>query len=197
MMVVVMIMMVMMVMLVLIFVIVVMIMMMMVLVLIFVIVVMIMMMVLVLVFVIVVMIVVMMLVLLMLVVIAMIMMVVVMMLLIGLRHDRFQHGFRQAVVFCHRGHDDVARQVVPRGRDDPGGLVVLTDQRHDGLQLLLRHVLRAGEQDGARVFDLIQEELAEVLDVHAALGCVRHRDEAAHFRFFDVLLHAFHGADDV
>ena len=114
-----------------------------------------------------------------------------------LRHDGRQHVLGEAVVVLHRGEDLRAGQLIPRRGDDAGLVVVLAQQVDGGLQLLLAHLLGAGEQDGARVLDLVEEELAEVLDVHAALHRVRDGHEAAHPCFGDVLLHALHGADDV
>ena len=135
-------------------------------------------------------------------VLVIVMMVMVVMLflfflVVGLRHNRGEHLLSQRVVLRHRGHDHVARQLIPRRGDDARLLVVLAQQGHDGFQLLLRQVLRAGEQDGARVLDLVEEELAEVLHVHTAFHRVRHRDEAAHLGLVDVALHAFHRADHV
>ena len=101
------------------------------------------------------------------------------------------------MVALHRGEDLRAGQLVPRRGDDAGLGVVLAQERDGGLELLLRHLLRAGEQDGAGVFDLVEEELAEVLDVHAALHRVRDRHKAAHLRLGNVLLHALDRADDV
>ena len=74
---------------------------------------------------------------------------------------------------------------------------MLTQERNNRLQLFLAHALRAGEQNRAGVFNLVEEELAEVLDVHAALARVRYGHEAAHAGFRNILLHALDRTDDV
>ena len=114
-----------------------------------------------------------------------------------LGHHRRQHVLGEAVVVLHRREDRLAADVVPRGRDDARLRVVLAQQRDDGLQLLLAHALRAAEQNRTGVFNLVEEELAEVLDVHAALARVRDGHKAAHLGLRDVLLHALDRADHV
>ena len=157
---------------------------------------------LVLVLIIVVMVVVMMLVLvLIIVVVVMVMMMVaafvVVIVVVMLGQHRRQHICREVVIILHRRKDGFAADLIPRGGDDARLGVVLTQQRDDGLQLLLAHALRAAEQDGAGVFNLVEEEFAEVLDVHAALARIRDGHKAAHLGFRDILLHALDGADDV
>ena len=144
--------------------------------------------------------VVMMLVLVMLVVIVMMvaaLVVVIVIVVMVLGHHRRQHVLGEAVVILHRREDRLAADVVPRGRDDARLRVVLAQQRDDGLQLLLAHALRAAEQNRAGVFNLVEEELAEVLDVHAALARVRDGHKAAHLGLRDVLFHALDRADHV
>ena len=144
--------------------------------------------------------VVMMLVLVMLVVIVMMvaaLVVVVIVVVMVLGHHRRQHVLGKAVVILHRREDRLAADVIPRGRDDARLRVVLAQQRDDGLQLLLAHALRAAEQNRAGVFNLVEEELAEVLDVHAALARIRDGHKAAHLGLRDVLFHALDRADHV
>ena len=114
-----------------------------------------------------------------------------------LGQHRRQHICREVVIVLHRREDGFAADLIPRGGDDACLGVVLTQQRDDGLQLLLAHALRAAEQDGAGVFNLVEEEFAEVLDIHAALARIRDGHKAAHLGFRDILLHALDGADDV
>ena len=134
----------------------------------------------------------------MMVVAALVLIVVIVLVVRGLlRHDGRQHVLGEAVVVFHRGEDLRAGQLIPRRGDDARLVVVLAQQVDGGLQLLLRELLGAGEQDGAGILDLVEEEFAEVLDVHAALHRVRNGHEAAHLRLGDVLFDALHGADDV
>ena len=134
------------------------------------------------------------------IVVVMVMMVaafVVVIVVVMLGHHRRQHICREVVIVLHRREDGFAADLIPRGGDDARLGVVLTQQRDDGLQFLLAHALRAAEQDGAGVFNLVEEEFAEVLDVHAALARIRDGHKAAHLGFRDILLHALDGADDV
>ena len=88
-----------------------------------------------------------------------------------------------------------ARDLVPRGGDDGGDGVFLAQHGDAGIELLLAQPLRAGEDDGAGVLDLVVEELAEVLHIDLALRGVHDGGEAVEHHF--VRLHALHGADDV
>ena len=123
--------------------------------------------------------------------------VVVVIVVAMLSHDCRKHVLRKVVVILHRGEDGLAADVVPRGGDDTRLRVMLTQERDDRLQLLLAHALRAGEQDRAGVFNLVEEELAEVLDIHAALARVRDGYEAAHAGFRNILFHALDRTDNV
>ena len=126
---------------------------------------------------------------------AVLVMLVVMMRM--LMHDGLEHLLSKIVILLHRGENLRAGELIPRRGDDAGLVVMLAKERDGGLQLLLAHLLAAGKQDGAGVFDLIEEELAEVLDVHAALHRIRDGHEAAHGRIIEFLLHALNGADNV
>ena len=107
---------------------------------------------------------------------------VVVIVVVMLGQHRRQHICREVVIVLHRREDGFAADLIPRGGDDARLGVVLTQQRDDGLQLLLAHALRAAEQDGAGVFNLVEEEFAEVLDIHAALARIRDGHKAAHAR---------------
>ena len=126
---------------------------------------------------------------------AMLIMLVVMMRM--LMHDGLQHLLGEIVILLHRGEDLRTGELIPRGGDDAGLVVMLAQQRYGRLQLLLAHLLAAGEEDGAGIFDLIEEEFAEVLDIHAALHRIRNGHEAAHDYILKILLHALNSADDV
>ena len=95
----------------------------------------------------------------------------------------------------HGGEDRLPVQLVPGGGEDGGVGVLLPQQGHRRLQLLLAQLLGPGEEDGAGGFDLVVVELAEVLHVHLHLGAVRHGDEAVqhHVRHLgDGVLHRHH-----
>ena len=47
----------------------------------------------------------------------------------------------------------------PRRGDDAGLFVVLAQQSDSRFELLLRHLLRAGQQDGTGILDLIEEDV--------------------------------------
>ena len=101
----------------------------------------------------------------------------------------------QRVAPLHRLEDLLAVKLRPRRGHDRGGRVLLAQQRHGGVELLGADALGAREDDGARVLDLVVEELTEVLHVHPALVRVHDGREAVEHQL--VGLHALHGADDV
>ena len=101
----------------------------------------------------------------------------------------------QRVAPLHRLEDLLAVELRPRRGHDRGGRVLLAQQRHGGVELLGADALGAREDDGARVLDLVVEELTEVLHVHPALVRVHDGREAVEHQL--VGLHALHGADDV
>ena len=75
-------------------------------------------------------------------------------------------------------------QVIPRRGDDAGVFpAVLTNQLESLVQTLVADILGAAQHNGAGAFQLIDIELTEVLDIHAALGSVAYGGHAAHFHF--------------
>ncbi len=110
---------------------------------------------------------------------------------------RSQELLLEAHAFAHRGQDLLAGQVIPRRGDDGRLRIMLAQQGHTGLHLLLGRLLGAGEHDGAGAFDLIVVELAEVLDVHAGLEDVGDGHAAAQHHFGHLFGDAVHRADDV
>ena len=131
-------------------------------------------------------------------VVMIVMMVVVMLVLLvvgGLLGGQARQLLLQAVLVLHGLEDQLARQLRPRGGDD-GRVRVVLAQELDGVEeLLLLHPVRAAEDDGRGVLDLIVEELAEVLHVDLALGRVRHGDEGVQLQV--VVVQTLHRADDV
>ena len=68
----------------------------------------------------------------------------------------------------------IGGQLVPRGRDDAGVRVVAAQQLYTFFDAILAGGLRAAEDDGFGIFDLVNEEFAEVARIHAAFANVRH-----------------------
>ena len=93
--------------------------------------------------------------------------------------------------------DGLAVQLVPRCGEDGGVGILLPQQGHGGLQLLLIQLLGAGEDDGAGRLDLVVVELAEVLHVDLHLGGVGHGDEAVELHVRHVLDGVLHRHDHV
>ena len=86
-----------------------------------------------------------------------------------------------------------AVQLVPGGGDDAGLLVVLPQQRHALFDALRRGGLGAAEDDGFGAFDLVDEEFAEVVGIHAALAHVGHGGAARQLHLVgpgDIVHHA-------
>ena len=65
-------------------------------------------------------------------------------------------------------------QIVPGGGDDAGALVVFAQQGDGLFDAVLAGGLGAAEDDGLGAMDLVEEELAEVLQIDAALGHIGH-----------------------
>ena len=90
------------------------------------------------------------------------------------------------------GFDDfqqrVSGQVIPRRRHDADARMLLLDQRAALLDAFSGEQLRAAENDGRARLDLIQEEFAEVLHIHAALAGIDNRRTAGHNQISVTLL---------
>ena len=130
------------------------------------------------------------------IVIVMVMMMVFMLMLVlgGLGLQVRKLG-RERVAALHRLEDLLAVKLRPRRGHDGRGRVFLAQQRHGGIELFGADALGAREDDGARVLDLVVEELAEVLHVHPALVGIDHGRKAVEHQLIG--LHALHRADDV
>ena len=109
----------------------------------------------------------------------------------------FQHLFHHVLQIVHSLdglQNRPALQFLP-GRGDNGSPgIVLPDQFHCRLQLLLGHMTGSAENDGACMFDLVHEKLPEILYIHLALGGIHHGHSAVHFHFqiSGHILHRFH-----
>ena len=127
-----------------------------------------------------------------------VMMMVMVLVLVGLmfRPHLLQQFIGQRDLF-NGGEDGLAVQLIPRGSDDGGIGVFLPEHGHGGLQLLLRHLLSPGEDDGTGGLDLVVVELTEVLHIDLHLGGVCHGDKAVELHLGNVLYGVLHRHDHV
>ena len=76
-----------------------------------------------------------------------------------LGQHRRQHICREVVVVLHRREDGFAADLIPRVVMMCALALCSRSSATDGLQLLLAHALRAAEQDGAGVFNLVDDRI--------------------------------------
>ena len=131
-----------------------------------------------------------------------VMLLVVMMMVLML--VRLVLGAHLGKKFLGKGHlvdggeDGPAGKLVPGGGENGGGGVLLPQQGNSGLQLLLRQLLGAGEDEGAGRLHLIVVKLTEVLHVDPDLAGVHHGNGAAQHHGAPALGHGIlNGHDDV
>ena len=101
------------------------------------------------------------------------------------------------MILLHGGKDLGTRQFIPGRGNDACLRIVRAQHGHLFLQLRLRDLLCSGKKKGSGIFNLVQIKLAEVLDIHLALGGIRDRDKAAHPGIRDFLLNALNRTDDI
>ncbi len=77
-----------------------------------------------------------------------------------------------------------ARKLIPRRSDNGNAAVVLPEQGHRSLQLLLRHILGAAEDYGVGALHLVVVKFTEVLHIHFALARIGngHKAVKLHWR---------------
>ena len=132
------------------------------------------------------------------VVIVMSMLVVVfmvMVVLMGLLHQFFKlvgHGGA-----LNGGEDGLSLQAVPGGGEDGGGRVLLPNEGHHALQLLLAQFLSPGQDDTAGGLDLIVIKFRDIFHVAFGLDGIHHRDEAVQRQLGHRLHRISHGGDHV
>ena len=119
---------------------------------------------------------------------------VVMVMLVGMAHHLV--GAQQALGALDHIQHLRAGELIPGRGDDAGVRVVLPQEVDALLDALLGGVLGAAEDDGLGVLDLVDEELAEVLGVHAALADIGNGGAALEGDFVAVH-HVHHNAADV
>ena len=135
----------------------------------------------------------------MLVLVLVVVMVVMVLMLIFIVVVMLFHDFRedlglQISLSFDRSEDLFAVKFRDRGCDDGSLVVVLTKEFYTLRDLGVAHLIGSCENDGARVFDLIDKELTEVLDVDLALGGVYNCNSAVEFHIgaFCGILDRFH-----
>ena len=125
---------------------------------------------------------------------ALFMMVMLMLLLGVLQH--LLHHIRQGVRPLYGLQHGPALQL-RQGRGYNRSLViVLPDQPHALLHLGGIRLVRPAQDNRPRVLDLVDEELAEVLDIHLRLGGVHHRHGAVHLHV-QIRRHVLHGPQHI
>ena len=112
-------------------------------------------------------------------IVALVVVIVVMVMVLVRLFFEFLELHRDGRFLLHGGHQLLAGQLVPRGRDEHGVGVVVADELDALVELLLRNILRARENDRVGGFDLVIVEFAEVLHIHLALRRVGHGHEAS------------------
>ena len=112
-------------------------------------------------------------------IVALVVIVVVMVMVLMRLFFEFLELHRDGRFLLHGGHQLLAGELVPRGRDEHGVGVVVADELDALVELLLRNILRAREDDRVGGFNLVVVELAEVFHIHLALRRVGNRHEAS------------------
>ena len=115
-------------------------------------------------------------------------------LVLGLLGKELQLLFK-GILVLHRLENLCAGELIPRGGNDGGVLVVLAQQSNAGFKLFGLDTVRAAQNDGVCVLDLVVIELAEVLHVHFALVCIGNGGEAIQRNVFHVQV--LHGTDHI
>ena len=86
---------------------------------------------------------------------------------------------RQGIALLHGREELAAGELVPGSGDNGSRSILLPEDGHRLLQLLLRHLLGAAEDDGPGILHLVGVKLAEVLHIGLALAGIGHGDGAA------------------
>ena len=120
--------------------------------------------------------------------------VVMVVLVLGLLGKELQLLFK-GILVLHRLENLCAGELIPRGGNDGGVLVVLAQQSDASFELFGLDTVRAAQNDGVCVLDLVVIELAEVLHVHFALVCIGNGGEAIQRNVFHVQV--LHGTDHI
>ena len=105
--------------------------------------------------------------------------------------------FSKCTSLLHGGKQLCAGQLVPRGCDDGGVVILLAQECDSGIQLLGTQVLSAAENDSTGVLHLIGVEFTEVFEINLALGCVGYRNSTGECHIGNFSNHILHSFDDI
>lgn len=125
---------------------------------------------------------------------ALFMLVMLMLLLSVLQH--LLHHIRQGIRPLYGLQHGPALQLRQRRGYNRSLVIVLPNQPHALLHLGGIRLVRPAQDNRPRVLDLIDEELAEVLDIHLRLGGVHHRHGAVHLHV-QIRRHVLHGPEHI
>ena len=125
---------------------------------------------------------------------ALLVMLMVMMMLVRFFFQHSQFGLQRILLFHGFQHLGTG-EILPGSSDDLSGFVMLTQQCHSILQLLVAHTGGTGQNDAAGMLNLIVEELTEVLHVHLALVGIGNGSKAVKHSLLH--LQPLHGTDNI
>ena len=120
----------------------------------------------------------------------------VMMVLLCMVHDFMQHLGSQGVTVLHNRQELIARKLVPWSGYDARVGIVCAEHGNNSLQAVIFYKLGTGEQNRTSVFNLIEEELTEVLDIHFCFLRICDRNKAVE-RYGLLLSNILYSGDDI
>ena len=119
-----------------------------------------------------------------------------MMFLLGMCQSFHMGG--QAIQTSHSLQNLLAIQLIPGGGDQRSRSIVLANQCHGIVQLVLRNAIGTGQNNGAGSFDLVVVELTKVLHIHLHLAGIGHgHGVAQNYILADHLLHSGHNITEL
>ena len=110
--------------------------------------------------------------------------------------DLIEKFFLERPTCLHRLEDLIAWQLGDRSRDKRRLIVKFPQQSNTLLDLLRFCFICTAQNNRAGIFDLVAEELAEILSVDPALCYIHDRREAVELRI-NLFLHALYRLDHV
>ena len=114
----------------------------------------------------------------------MVMVMMLMLVLVGFLAESVEFGGKR-LLLLHGLQNLSACELVPVCGYDGRMIIVLADDVHALLQLIVAETFCMAEYHRARVLDLILIELTEIGHVHLAKFCVDDCSKTVQFKFFD------------
>ncbi len=115
-----------------------------------------------------------------------------------LRSHHLRKNLALQIGFALNGlQNGLAVQILQRCRDDGRFGVVLANQRGRFIDLLLRSLVRACEENRSRILNLVHKELAEVLEIYPGLGGIHHRHRAVQLQLRNLRRRLLDGAHHI